>query len=211
MGENTSVISVLCVDDHRLLLAGLELIITAQPDLTVAGVATSGEDAVRMYKSCHPDVTLMDLQLPGMSGVDAIRAIRREDPSARIVVVTMYDGDEDVFRALDAGAATYLLKETLSDELIQVIRRVHAGERPITPRVVERLEERSEYEALTPREVDVLELVSYGLANKEIAEKLNLSEWTVRVHVKNILAKLQVTHRTGAVNVALQRGIIHVK
>jgi DNA-binding NarL/FixJ family response regulator len=204
-------IRILCVDDHRLVLEGLELIIGNESDLETVALATSGEEAIALYRSHRPDVTLMDLELPGMSGLEAIRAIRTEDPKARIIVVTMYHGDEDMFRALQAGATTYLLKDTLSTELIRVIREVYNGGRPITPEVLTRLEERSGHDALTPREIDVLKLVSQGLRNRAIGETLGLTEATVKVHVKNILAKLHVNDRTGAVNVALHRGILHVK
>jgi len=203
-------IRVLCVDDHRLVLDGLQLIIETHPGLEVVGTATNGAEAIEAFRALRPDVTLMDLQLPGMSGLEAIRAIRHEHPDARIIVVTMYHGDEDIFRTLQAGAATYLLKDTLSDELIRVIREVHDGGRPVTPNVRARLAERSEHETVTPRELEVLELVSQGLRNKEIAAVLGLSESTVQVHVKNILAKFQVNDRTAAVNVALRRGIIHI-
>jgi DNA-binding NarL/FixJ family response regulator len=203
-------IRVLCVDDHRLVLDGLALIIGGQPDLEVVGAATSGEEAIALFRARRPDVTLMDLQLPGISGLEAIQAIRREHPQARIIVVTMYQGDEDIFRALQAGAATYLLKDTVAGELIRVIREVHGGRRPITPDIQARLAGRSEHGALTAREVDVLELVSQGLRNKEIAATLDLSEATIQVHVKNILAKFHVNDRTAAINVALRRGIIHI-
>ena len=211
MSEGKSRISVLCVDDHRLILDGLALIIGGQPDLEIVGAATSGQEGISLFRSFHPDVTLMDLQLPDMSGVDAIHVIRAEDPTARIIVVTMYQGDEDMFRALQAGAATYLLKDTIASELIGVIRDVHAGHRPITADVQARLAERSEKRALTGREMRVLELVSQGLRNKEIAAVLDLSEMTVQVHVKNILVKFSVNDRMSAVNIALRRGIIHIE
>jgi DNA-binding NarL/FixJ family response regulator len=210
MAGSTPHIRVLCVDDHRLVLDGLLLIIGAQADLEVVGSATSGEEALALFRMCRPDVTLMDLQLPDMSGLEVINRIRASDPEARIIVVTMYQGDEDIFRALDAGASTYLLKHTLSNDLIHAIREVHAGRRPITPNVRARLAERAEHDVLTAREIDVLELVSRGLRNKEIAATLELSESTVQVHVKNILAKLQVNDRTAAVNIALRRGMIHI-
>jgi DNA-binding NarL/FixJ family response regulator len=211
MSDGRSRISVLCVDDHRLVLDGLALIIGGQPDLEIVGSATSGQEGISLFRSFRPDVTLMDLQLPDMSGVEAIHAIRAEDPKARIIVVTMYQGDEDMFRALRAGAATYLLKDTVASELIGVIRDVHAGHRPITADVQARLAERSEKQALTKREIEVLELVSQGLRNKEIATVLDLSEMTVQVHVKNILVKFQVNDRMAAVNIALRRGIIHIE
>ena len=152
----------------------------------------------------------MDLQLPAMSGLDAIRAIRREDPQARIIVLTMYEGDEDIYRAIEAGATTYLLKDTLADDLIRIVRDVHAGGRPMPADVAERLAEREEQGTLTRREVQVVELIATGMRNKEIAGVLNISEETVQAHVKNILAKLGVRDRTAAVTVALRRGIIHL-
>lgn len=191
---------------------GIALIINRQPDMEVVGSASSGEEAIDLFRTQRPDVTLMDLQLSGMSGVDAIRAIRQEDPRARIVVLTMYQGDEDIYRALDAGAATYLLKDTLSDDLIRVIRDVHAGRQPaVSPDVEARLAERAGRPALTPREIQVLDLISRGMRNKEIATALAVSEETIHVHVRNILAKLKVKDRTAAVNVALRRGIIHIR
>jgi DNA-binding NarL/FixJ family response regulator len=210
MADSSPRIRVLCVDDHRLVLDGLTLIIAAQPDLEVVGSATSGEEALALFRTCRPDVTLMDLQLPDVSGLEVIRRLRSEDANARIIVVTMYQGDEDIFRALDAGASTYLLKHTLSHDLIEAIREVQAGRRPIKPDVQARLAERSEHGVLTRRELDVLELVSRGLRNKEIAATLDLSEATVQVHVKNILAKFHVNDRTAAVNIALRRGVIHI-
>jgi two-component system NarL family response regulator len=210
MSTGERAIRVLCVDDHRLVLEGFTRIISLQSSFEVVGAATSGEEAVDLFRRCKPDVTLMDLQLPGMSGLDAIRVIRKEDPGARIVVVTMYQGDEDIFRALEAGATTYLLKDALPTELFEVIHSVYAGTPSLGPAVSARLASRSERPALTPREIDVLELVAEGLRNKEIASSLGLSETTIQVHVKNILSKLAVNDRTAAVNVALRRGIIHI-
>jgi DNA-binding NarL/FixJ family response regulator len=204
-------IRVLCVDDHRIVREGLALIIKRQTDMDVVGMAATGEEAIELFKSCHPDVTLMDLRLRGMSGVEAIKAIRRIDPSARVVVLTMYQGDEDIYRALEAGATTYLLKDTLADDLIQVIRDVKAGKQPgVSPEVQARLAERSVRPELTPRELEILQLISQGMQNKEIAASLGISEATTQVHVKNILAKLDVRHRTAALNVALRRGIVHI-
>jgi DNA-binding NarL/FixJ family response regulator len=203
-------IRVLCVDDHRLVLDGLMLIIQAQRDMRVVASATSGQEAVALFRRHQPDVTLMDMQLPGMSGLEAIEEIRSGCADARIIVVTMYQGDEDIFRALEAGAATYLLKDTLSTELIHVIREVYEGRRPMSQEVRTKLSERARLGALTAREIDVLELVSRGLRNKEVAATLGLSEATVQVHVKNILAKFHVNDRTAAVNIALRRGIIHI-
>jgi two-component system, NarL family, response regulator len=204
-------IRVLCVDDHRIVREGIALIISRQPDMEVVGSAATGEEAVLLFKRHRPDVTLMDLQLPTMSGLEAIQTIRRDYDDARIIVLTMYQGDEDIHRALSAGATTYLLKDTLSDDLIRFVREVHAGRRPIRPDVKARLDERAAQPTLTPREIQVMELVSEGRRNKEIASLLGISEETVQVHLKNIFAKLKVGERTAAVNVALRRGIVHIK
>jgi two-component system NarL family response regulator len=203
-------IRVLCVDDHRIVRDGIALIINRQPDMEVVGTAASGEEAIERFRQCRPDVTLMDLQLGTMGGVDAIRAIKATSPAARIVVLTMYSGDEDIYRALQAGAVTYLLKDTLSDDLIRVVRDVHDGKQPIGPDVEARLAERATRPHLTPREVQVVELIAQGMRNKEIAAALGISEETAQVHVKNILAKLKVKDRTAVVSVALRRGIIHI-
>jgi DNA-binding NarL/FixJ family response regulator len=204
-------IRVLCVDDHRIVREGIGLIIDREADMKVVASAATGEEAVALFTRERPDVTLMDLQLPSMSGLDAIHAIRRKDPEAHIIVLTMYQGDEDIHRALAAGAATYLLKDTLSDDLIRIVREVHAGRRPIRADVKARLEERAAAPTLTPREIQVMELVAEGRRNKEIASLLGISEETVQVHLKNIFAKLKVSERTAALNVALRRGIVHIK
>jgi two-component system NarL family response regulator len=203
-------IRVLVVDDHRIVRDGLALIMGREPDIHVVGFAASGEEAVAAFRRDHPDIVLMDLQLPKMSGVEAICATRRLDPNARIVVLTMYDGDEDIHRALEAGATTYLLKDSLADDLIRVIREVHAGGRPMLPGVKARLDDRAARPTLTQREVRVLQLVLEGKRNKAIAGSLAISEETVEVHLKNIFTKLGVHDRTAAVYVALRRGIIHV-
>jgi DNA-binding NarL/FixJ family response regulator len=204
-------VRVLCVDDHRLVLDGVALIIGRQKDLEVVGQATSGEEGVRLFAALKPDVVLMDLQLPVMSGLEAIRAMRRQDETARIVVLTMYSGDEDTFRALEAGAVTYLLKDTLSDDLIRVIREVYSGTHSLRSDLRSRLADRAARPTLTPREVQVVELISLGLRNKEVAASLGISEETVQVHVRSVLTKLDVSDRTAAVHVALQRGIIHLR
>jgi DNA-binding NarL/FixJ family response regulator len=206
----TKKIRVLCVDDHSIVREGIALIINRQPDMEVVASAASGEESVELFRRLRPDVTLMDLRLQGLSGTDAIVAIRRLDGNARIVVLTMFDGDEDIHRALQAGAATYLLKDTLSDDLIRVVREVHSGKRPVRADVEARLAERSAHPTLTPREVQVMELVTQGLRNKEIAASLGISEGTVQVHVKSIFAKLGVNDRTAAVKIALRRGIVHM-
>ena len=204
-------IRVLCVDDHRLVREGLALIIGREPDFEVVGAASTGEEAVALFKSRRPDITLMDLQLPRMSGLDAIRAIRAADPKARIVVLTMYTGDEDIHRALESGATTYLLKDMVSKDLISVLRMAHSGEQPLAPAIQARLADRATFPELTPREVQVVELISQGLRNKEVATLLGITEETVRVHVRSIFSKLRVNGRTAAVNVALRRGIVHLK
>jgi DNA-binding NarL/FixJ family response regulator len=203
-------IRVLCVDDHRIVRDGISLIIDREPDMKVVARAATGEEAIALFQKHRPDITLMDLQLAAMSGVEAIRAIRKQDPAARVVVLTMSRGDEDVYRALEAGAATYLLKDTAFEDLVRVVREVHAGEQPeFTQDVKDRLVERAGRPTLTPREIQVLELVRRGLRNREIAASLAISEETVQSHVKSILAKLDVQDRTAAIDVALRRGILH--
>lgn len=207
----SSSIGVLIVDDHSIVREGLSLIIEREADMEVVGAAANGEEAVEAFGQKQPDIVLMDLQLPGMSGVDAIRAIRRSGATTPIVVLTMYEGDEDIHRALQAGATTYLLKDSLSDDLIRVVRDVYAGERPIPPDVKARLEDRAARPQLTNREIDVLKLVLEGQRNKEIAFSLSISEETVQVHLRSIFAKLDVHDRTAAVSMALRRGIIHLR
>jgi DNA-binding NarL/FixJ family response regulator len=206
-----TVIRVLCTDDHRIVRDGLALIINQQPDLEVVASAGSGEEAIELFLRHRPDITLMDLQLGTLNGVETIRRIRKLEPDARIVVLTMYQGDEDIYRALDAGAAAYVLKDSLSEDLLRVIRDVHSGRAPVNADVEAQLLARAERPHLTPRELQVLELVASGMRNKKIGEVLGLSEETVDKHVKNIRAKLNVTDRTAAVNVAIKRGIIHIR
>jgi two-component system, NarL family, response regulator len=203
------IITVLCVDDHPIVLDGISQKISAQADMRVVGLATDGRQAVELFERHHPDITLMDLQLPNVSGLGAIRAIRAIDPKARIVVLTMYQGDEDIYRALESGATTYLLKDTLSDDLVKVVREVYAGSTTLPVNVATRLAARSTQRGLTTREVEVLERIAEGMRNKEIGAALRISEETVQVHVKNILSKLGVNDRTAAVTVAFRRGIIH--
>jgi DNA-binding NarL/FixJ family response regulator len=198
------------VDDHPVVLDGLSLLIDRQNDMQVVGSATNGGRAVEMFRELRPDVTLMDLRLPVMNGIEAIRQIRRVSRDARIIVLTMYHGDEDVCQALEAGAATYLLKDTLAEDLVQVIREVHDGERPMPSNIAALLEARKTRPSLTPREVQVVQLIAEGLRNKEIAVALGISEETAKVHVKNILAKMNVNDRAAVIPVALRRGIIHI-
>jgi len=186
---------------------GLALIIGRQPDMEVVGTASSGEEAVELFARFKPDITLMDLNLRGMSGLDAIKAIRLQESRARIVVLTMHNGEEYIHRALEAGAASYVLKDSLSDNLVGTIRDVYEGRHTLAPDVEARLAERAGNAHLTPREVQVVELISQGMRNKEIAATLGISFETAQVHVKNILAKLKVQDRTAAVSVAVRRGI----
>lgn len=204
-------IRVMCVEDHRIVREGLALIINQEPDMKMVGSCATVPEALELYTTVRPDVTLMDLRLGGASGVDAIKAIRAESPEARIIVLTMYEGDEDIFRAHQAGATTYLLKDTLSSDLVRVVRQVHAGERPVTPEVQARLAERASMPTLTSREIEVIALISQGLRNKEVGAMLGITEGTAQIHVKNIFAKLGVNDRTGAVQVAVRRGLIHMK
>jgi two-component system, NarL family, response regulator len=206
----THPISVLCVDDHRIVREGLRMIINGEPDMTVVDAVATGGEAVVGYRRHAPDVTLMDLRLPDMSGVDAIRSIREFDHDARIIVLTMYKGDEDIHQALGAGASTYLLKDTLADDLPRIVREVNAGRPRLPADVQAKLLERAANPTLTSREIEVMKLVAAGRRDKEIAIALAISNQTVRVHVKNIFAKLGVGDRTEAMNVAIRRGIIHI-
>lgn len=204
-------IRVLCVDDHPMVLEGLATIVGYQADMELVGTAASGEEAVASFGAAHPDVTIMDLQLPGMSGLQTITAIRAQHPDARIVVLTMFEGEEDIRNALRAGAVTYLLKDVRSDEILQIIRDVDAGQHPIPPSVARLLRGSDDHSQLTSRETQVLTFISEGMRNKEIGAALNISDETVKSHVKNILTKLDVGDRIAAVKVALKRGTIHLR
>ena len=204
-------IRVLCVDDHRLMREGVAKIVGVQPDMEVVAEASNGEQAVAQFLACRPDVTLMDLQLPITSGPEAIRRIRQLDYCARIIALTMYRGDEDIHRAFEAGAMGYVLKDTISDDLIHVIREVHAGRRVVAPDIQQALDERARHPALSLRERQVLELVAEGMRNKEIAAALGISTDTTGMHVKNIYTKLDVHDRTAAVAKAIRRGIIRIQ
>ena len=203
-------ISVLCVDDHQIVREGIVAIIGRQSDMRVTGVAANGLEAVEAFLQNAPDVTLMDLQLPVLSGLDAIRRIRAADEHAKIIVLTTYHGDEDVHRALAAGAVTYLLKEAALDDLAGVVRAVHNGARPLSEDVQRILATRSDHAQLTPREVEVLELIAQGLRNREVGKALGITEETTKVHVRNIMDKLDAQDRTEAVTRGLRRGIIHL-
>ena len=201
---------VLIADDHPIVREGLSAVISDQPDMVVIRQAATGAEAVTRALADRPDVILMDLRMPELNGVDAIAAIRAQWPSAHIIVLTTYDGDEDIYRALQAGAQAYLLKDTPRVELLDAIRAVARGHKRIPPEVAARLAERIGGPTLTEREVDVLRLMAHGRSNKVIGVELNISEGTVKFHVNNILGKLGVDDRTQAVTVALQRGIIHL-
>ena len=210
MGVSDRPIRVLCVDDHRLMREGIERIVGVQDDMEVVADASNGEQAVAQYIAHRPDVTLMDLQLPVMNGIEAIRRIRQHDPQARIVVLTMYQGDEDIHRAFEAGAMGYLLKDSIPDELIRVIRDVHAGKRVVIPEIQRVLEQRASGPTLTMRECQVLELLARGMRNKEIAASLGITPDTAGAHMKSIYTKLNVHDRTAALREAIRRGIIHI-
>jgi len=204
-------IRVLCADDHRLMREGIARIVGVQPDMTVVAQASDGEQAVAQFLKYRPDVTLMDLEMPTMTGIQAIQAIRGHQADARIVVLTMYHGDEDIHRAIAAGAMGYLLKDTLPDDLIRVIREVHSGRRAIPPEIAAALEQRASQPTLTFRESQVLELLATGKRNKEIAAALGISGDTASAHIKSIFQKFNVHDRTAALAEALRRGIIHIR
>ncbi len=201
-------IRVLSVDDHPLLRAGIAALIGNQTDMELVAEACNGLEAVEQFRRHHPDITLMDLQMPEMGGIDAISAIRGEFPEARIIILTTHAGDVQVSRAFKAGARGCLLKGSLRNELLETIRAVHAGQKRVSSEVATEIAEHSTDHALTPREVDVLRLVAKGNANKEIAAQLSLTEETVKSHVRNILAKLDANDRTHAVAIGVKRGII---
>jgi len=203
-------IRVLCVDDHPLVRDGLAALIALHRDLQVVGVAATGEEALERFEELSPDVTLMDLELPGMGGLKAIRVLHERHPDARIIVLTVHQGNENIYRALQFGATTYLLKDTLTTDLIRIIREVAEGHRPLPADVATRLADRAAQPTLTKREVEVLELVARGFPNRRIASALSISQETVHVHLRHIFAKLAVDDRTSAVNVALRRGIVRL-
>ena len=204
----TPKISVLTVDDHPLLRSGIAAVLEGEEDILVVGEATNGKEAVENFRVLRPDVTLMDLQMPVMNGIDAILAIRREFPSARIVILTTYDGDAQAVRALKAGAAGYLLKNMLREELVNTIRSIHAGRRRVPAEIAAEIAEHVADETLTGREVEVLRKVAAGTPNKIIASQLAISEATVKTHMKSILLKLGANDRTHAVTIAMKRGFI---
>jgi DNA-binding NarL/FixJ family response regulator len=208
--EFTGTIRVLCVDDHPLVRKGIASILANEADMELVGEANNGREAVEMFKQFKPDVVLMDLRMPELDGTSATRLIRQEVPEAKIIALTSYDGDQDIYRALEAGVRGYILKEMVHTEVVRAIRTVHSGKRLMPQEVAERLSEYFPQVALTPREVEVLGLVAKGMANKEIASKLGTASGTVKMHIQNILAKLGAADRTHAVTIAMERGILHL-
>ena len=203
-------IRIALVDDHPILRQGIAALISDQPDLQLVGQASNGLEAIEQFRLHRPDVMLMDLQMPGMNGIDAMSAIRGEFPDARFVVLTTYTGDVQIVRALKAGARAYLLKSLLHRELLDTIRAVHAGQKRIPPEIAAELADHAADDALTPREIEVLRLIASGNANKIVADHLSITEETVKAHVKSILSKLDANDRTHAVTIALKRGIIEL-
>jgi two-component system, NarL family, response regulator len=201
-------IRVLIADDHQVVRVGLRAIIDAEADMEVVGEAADGPSTIAAFNAHKPDLTLLDLRMPGMTGPHVITEIRRHSPEAHILVVTTYDADEGVFRAIQAGARGYILKDTFTEGMLEAIRNVHAGRRLIDPQLAARLMDRVTERALTAREVAVLELVARGMTNREIAAVLSMGEETVKAHLKHIFAKMEVTDRTEAALVAVQRGLI---
>ena len=203
-------IRIMVVDDHFVVRIGLAGSLNIESDMVVAAEATTGQQAIAKYRELRPDIVLMDLKLPGMSGVEATRIICKEFPGANVIMLSTHEGEEDIYRSIQAGARTYLMKTTAREELIQAIRAAYSGERCIPPAIGARLAERMTRLELTARELEVLKLIALGRSNKEIGNVLGIAEVTVKLHVGHILTKLQVNDRTQATTTALQRGILHL-
>jgi DNA-binding NarL/FixJ family response regulator len=203
-------IRVLCIDDHPTVLDGLTTILNLQPDMEVAAAATNGREGIQQFRELRPDVVLVDLRLPDMSGFEVIEQITTQAPHARIIVLSSHEGDVDIRRALDAGAKGYIVKGMVREELLDAIRTVNAGKKRLPAAVAQTLAEHISGDMVSSREIQVLSLIAAGRRNKEIAHELSIAEDTVKMHVKNILAKLQASDRTEAVTIALRRGIIHL-
>ena len=210
MSDRSAQIRILAVDDHALVRQGIAVLIGTQPDLALVAEASNGREAVQLFRAHRPDITLMDLQMPEMNGLDAIIAIRGQFPDAKIIVLTTYKGDVQILRALKAGAQGYLLKNTFHKELIETIRAVHAGRKALSPEASYQIAEHATDDALTPAEILVLRLIAAGNANKQIADQLSITEETVKSRVKNILSKLGANDRTRAAMIGLKRGIIEL-
>jgi DNA-binding NarL/FixJ family response regulator len=209
--NDTGKIRIMAVDDHPLLRQGIAAIINSQPDMELVAEASTGREGIQYFVQHTPDVTLMDLRLPDISGIDAMSAIRNQYPDARLIMLTTFDGDVEIARALEAGARAYILKSMPPKELVEVIRQVHAGRKRIPPNVAARLAEHIGEESLTQRELDVLKHLAGGSRNRDIAERLLISEETVKVHVKHIMEKLGASDRTEAATIAVRRGIIQLQ
>lgn len=208
MSSGSNRIRILAVDDHPLLRSGIAALLATQPDMSLVAEASNGHEAIQQFRAHHPDITLMDLQMPEMNGVDAMIAIRNEFPEARVIVLTTYSGDVQVLRAMKVGARAYLLKSLLDRELLETIRAVHNGKKALSAEASYELAEHSMDESLTPGEVEVLQLIAAGNANKQIAHQLSITEETVKGRVKNILSKLGANDRTHAAMIGVKRGII---
>ena len=210
MSSKPASIRILVVDDHPVVRQGVAVLMSTQSDMTLVAEASNGREAIQQFRAYRPDVTLMDLQMPEMNGLDALIAIRGEFPDAKIIVLTTYAGDVQILRALKSGAHGYLLKNTFHKELVDTIRAVHAGKKTLSPEASYKIAEHSMDDALTPAEIDVLRLIAAGNANKQIADQLSITEDTVKWRVKNILSKLGAHDRTHAVMIGLKRGIIEL-
>jgi DNA-binding NarL/FixJ family response regulator len=210
MGAVTQTLGILCVDDHPLVRKGIAAILANETDMKLVAEAGSGTEAVNAFRQFRPDITLMDLRMPGMDGIEATKQIRQIDPEAKIIALTSYDGDQEIYRALEAGVRGYILKESVHTEIVRAIRVVQSGKRLMPPEVAERLSEHFPQVALTPREIEVLQYVAKGFGNKEIGVRLGTAAGTVKMHLQNILSKLGASDRTHAVTLAIRRGIIHI-
>lgn len=208
MSTNPNLIRILTVDDHPLLREGIAALVKAEPDMEIIAEASDGEEAVKQYRRYRPDVTLMDIQMPNLNGIEGISRIRSEFPGAKIIVLSTYSGDVQVLQAIKAGARGYIVKGQVHRELLNAIRSVHAGHKRIPPEIAAELAEHAADDSLSSREIDVLRLVAAGNANKQIADKLSIEETTVKSHISSILSKLSANDRTHAVTIGLQRGII---
>lgn len=210
MNTGDARIRILAVDDHPLIRQGIAGMIAVESDMALAGEASNGREAIQQFRILHPDITLMDVQMPVMNGLDALIAIRNESPDAKIIMLTTYTGDVQIVRALKAGAQGYLLKNTLHRDLLETIRAVYAGKKALSPEASFEIAEHGTDDALTPREIDVLRLIAAGNSNKRVADKLSIAETSVKSHVENILSKLGANDRTHAVTIALKRRIIEL-